>query len=456
MKTKPPSPSLRSRIVSAGSWALGGHFANQVLRLVSTLILTRLLVPEMFGVMTLANVLIIGIALFSDIGLRQNIVQSQQGNNPVFLNTAWTVQIIRGALIYLLALAAVFFLFIMNVSGFLPANSVYADPILPYVIAVLSLTALFNGFESTKVATANRDLSLGGVVRIELLSQVAGLVLKVTWVLIDRSIWALVCGALFVSLLKMILSHLLLPGEKNKICWNNDAFKELFHFGKWVFLNSILFFLGTNGDRLLLGGLVNSSTLGLYSIAFLIVNAIQLIIQKIAISVAFPAFSEVARERLSELRQTYYKFRLAVDGISLFFAGFLYISGGLLIDILFDPRYHNAGHMLEILSVSLFMERYTLVGAVFLAKGKPKLLLPFVIFRFIALFILLPTLNIFFGFEGILWGIALHRLVQLPVFIFIKIKYKIFHLQRELYVLPFILVGIFCGWLVNQFILICV
>ena len=454
ISTKQPAPSLRSRIVTAMSWVLGGHGASQALRLCSNLIMTRLLVPEMFGVMALANVLIVGLALFSDMGLRQNIVQSHRGNDPVFLNTAWTVQIIRGAFIYLLALALVFVLHFMNVSGRLPVNSVYADPILPYVIAVLSFTAFINGFESTKLATANRNLLLGLVVRVELLSLVAGLGFKITWAFVDRSIWALVGGALFVSTLKVVLTHAVLPGEKNKLCWDTDAFSDIFHFGKWVFLTSILFFLVANGDRLLLGVLVDPSTLGLYAIAFFIVNSIQQVIGKIAGSVAFPAFSEVARERLSELKQTYYKFRLPIDAITLFSAGFLFITGHLLIYLLYDARYHDSGYMIEILSLSLFMERYTLVGQCFISIGKPKLLVPLLSARFISMIVLLPTLNMLFGFEGILWAVALHRLALLPVFFYLKIKNMIFDLKRELYVLPILFIGILCGWVVKQFILI--
>lgn len=447
MSTERSKPTLRSRVLNASSWVLGGHFAGQALRLASNLIMTRLLVPEMFGVMALANVLIAGVALFSDVGLRQNIVQSPRGSDPVFLNTAWTVQIIRGGLIFFLVLLLAYILHLISMTGKLPTDSVYADPILHRVIGVLAFTVLISGFQSTKLATASRNLLMKFVTGVELFSQIAGLVFMISWAMIDRSIWALVGGALFAITCNVILTHIMLPGEKNKLCWDVDAFSDIFHFGKWVFLNSILFFLASNGDRLLLGGLVDASTLGLYAIAFFIVNSIPRVITRISSQVALPALSEVARERPGALKQTYYNFRLPIDGIALFFGGFLFMAGNLVIDLLYDARYQDVGHMVQILAITLFLSRYTLTGTCFLAMGKPKLLVPFMSIRLVAMITIIPLFNMFFGFEGVLWGIALHRFAILPVFIYLKIKYKIFDIKREIYSLGFIFVGIFCGWI---------
>ena len=79
--------TLKQRTVHSGSWVILGHFISQILRLGSNLIITRLLVPEMFGVMAIVTVLIAGSTMFSDIGLLQNIVHSKRGEERVYLNT---------------------------------------------------------------------------------------------------------------------------------------------------------------------------------------------------------------------------------------------------------------------------------------------------------------------------------------------------------------------------------
>ena len=108
------SQSLRSRILRAGFWTFFGHISSQAVRLGSNLIMTRLLVPEMFGVMAIANLVLFGLALFSDVGIGQGIVQSRRGHDPVYLNTSWTVQIIRGIVIWLLALTLALVIYFIN------------------------------------------------------------------------------------------------------------------------------------------------------------------------------------------------------------------------------------------------------------------------------------------------------------------------------------------------------
>ena len=437
--------SLRRRILRAGVWTLGGHVAGQFLRLASNLIMTRLLVPEMFGIMVLANVIMVGLALFSDIGLNQGIIQCKRGGDPAYLNTAWSVQILRGALIWATALGIGGGLYLLGKGEWLPLGSVYADPILPFVIVALSFNALISGFTSTRIATANRNLAMGRVTLVELISQLAGMVCMIGWALIDRSIWALVLGALFAGVLRVFLSHTIVPGEKNRLHWDRDAFAEIFGFGKWIFLTSIIGFLAANGDRVILGWLVDPATLGLYAIAFFLVSALQEAFSKFIGNVAFPALSEVVRERRASLKSVYYKFRLPMDIATLVSAGLLFSAGHLLIQVLYDSRYQDAGHMIEILAISLFGIRFSLAGQCFLAMGLPKLLIPIYIAWFSALFLLMPLAYEIWNLEGALWIAGGSMLFSLPVTVYQKIRYGLFDLKHELIVLPLLGVGYLLG-----------
>src|SRR5262245_36522377 len=96
---------LKQRVFAASAWSLAGYGVNQAIRFSSNLIMTRLLVPEMFGVMAIATIVIVGLAMFSDLGLRQSLVQSRRGADPAFLNTAWVLQILRGFALWIIALA---------------------------------------------------------------------------------------------------------------------------------------------------------------------------------------------------------------------------------------------------------------------------------------------------------------------------------------------------------------
>jgi O-antigen/teichoic acid export membrane protein len=445
MATSVQSLTLRTRVLRASAWTFGGHLTGQLLRLVSNLIMTRLLVPEMFGVMALANVIMVGLQLFCDVGLSQSIVQSPRGNDPTYLNTVWTVQILRGVLIWLAALAIGLATGLLGMVQWLPAGTVYADPVLPHVITALSFNALIGGFASTRLATASRNLALGRVTGIEVASLAAALVFMIAWSRWDRSVWALVAGSLVSGMLRVWLSHAFVPGHGNTLHWDRESLREIVGFGKWIFVTSILGFLAANGDRLLLGGLTDSATLGLYAIAFLIVGALQEAFSKLAGNVAFPVFSAVVRERRVVLKQTYYRFRLAMDVTTLLITGVLFSAGHLLIRLLYDDRYLAAGHMLEILCICLFEVRFALASHCFMALGMPRLMVPNIAVRILSLFVVMPLAFRAWGMEGALWVIGATGLIALPVTLYQKVRCGIFDLKRELAVLPVLPLGYVAG-----------
>src|SRR5262245_41661145 len=100
----PAQSSLRTRVISGSVWTLLSYGGSQVLRLAGNVIFTWLLYPEAFAVMLLVNVFIQGLAMFSDIGIGPSIIQSKRGDEPRFLNTAWTIQVGRGFLLWIASL----------------------------------------------------------------------------------------------------------------------------------------------------------------------------------------------------------------------------------------------------------------------------------------------------------------------------------------------------------------
>lgn len=436
--------SFRNRILRASLWTFGGHVATQMLRLISNLIMTRMLLPQMFGVMSIVNVLLTGLNLVSDLGLGQGVIQNKRGADPAYLNTAWTVQILRGALIWLGALLIAAALALLDYYSLLPPGSTYSDPRLPALVAGISINGLLGGLISTKVATASRNLAVGKLVQIDIYSQTVAIVAMVIWAHFNATAWALIAGAIISSITRLSLSHTLLPGETNRLHWDRSAFRDIFGFGKWIFLTSILGFLASNGDRVILAGLIDASSLGVYVIAsFMIVATLQ-IFSKITNNVAFPALSEVARERPNQLCQTYYKFRMPLDVSSLFATGFLYSAGEAIVRLLYNSRYQQAGHMLEILSISLFEVRYSLVGTCMMALGKPRLLGPVLLVQLLALLAIPPAFHAY-GLDAALWVISSSYLCTIPVTFYMKITHGLLNLRRELIFLPCVPAGYVVG-----------
>ena len=437
-------------MLRASGWNFAGYGLGQALRLGANLIMARLLAPEMFGVMSIGMTVLAILFLLSDVGVRQNIVQSPRGDDPAFLDTAWLVQIGRGFLLWFIALALSVALYFANRAGLLPAGSVYASPVLPLVIAATSFAAVLAGFQSTKMATAHRHFNQKRLIQIELVGQIAGLIFMIAVGATHRSVWALVGGALISTLTTTVLSHAWMSGHRNGFHWDRDAFLELARFGKWIFVSSAVGVFAAHADRLLLGGFADAETLGHYAIAVLIVGAISNGINRIFGTVALAALSETARQQPSRIREVYYRFRVPGDLLLLFLAGLLFAAGQLLIDLLYDARYHETGTMLEVLALSLFMVRYELTRQLYLALGNPRYGSMISVVQFISIYTLLPCLYVLVGIKAMIWGIALHALVTLPLYHVFNARLGLNDIRRELAVLAALPIGFLSGSVLNM------
>jgi O-antigen/teichoic acid export membrane protein len=441
---------FKQRVIKAGIWIFSGHVTAHIIRLVSNLIMTRLLVPEMFGLMSIVSVLMVGLTLFSDLGLRQSIIQSKNGQDEAFLNTVWSLQVLRGFVLWGISALFAVGIYVFQVLSWMPHATVYAEPLLPYIIPISTLSMIIVGFEPTWTGLASRNLQQSKLVKIELISQVSGVIVMVIFALFSRSIWALVLGSLCSSLVRCLIVNFIIKEFRNQFAINKGYAREILHFGKWIFLSSIIGFLAMNGDKILLGGLITTEELGVYNIAAFMVGAASTIVSRLLGGVAYPALSETVRDKPYDLQRVYYRFRMPFDAGIMFLAGFLFMSGNAIINVLYDARYIEAGWMLSVLGLSLIALRYNLADQSYMAMGKPKLMTTLTLIRTTALFILLPLGFQRFGLHGAIWAIVISYFSSFPMAIYYKKSHDLLDVKKELIMLPLVLVGIGFGFLVNQ------
>jgi Membrane protein involved in the export of O-antigen and teichoic acid len=422
-----------------------GYVAGYGLRLVSSLIMTRLLVPEMFGVMAVATVVQVVASMLCDVGLRQAVIQNRRGDQQIFLDTAFTLQVIRGVVIWAACALCAVVIGLAAAEGWFAIDSVYAAQQLPAIIIAMSFSSVILGFQSTKSMTSDRHLNQRQLAIVELASQAVGLAVAIIIGYMTRSIWSFVISTLVAAVVNVILTHVYLPGPNNRIRMEREAAYELLRFGRWILVSSLFTVLAANGDRILLAGWIDPTTLGLYVLAFNLILMIEGGGGRLFWSVATPAFSKIAAEEPEAIRSAYYRARLSFDVVFVGCAGILYGGGEAIVGILYDPRYASAGHILQILSFSLLLSRYGLANALFLAIGCPQNLGLINGVKTATLFIAIPVANHFFGFEGALWAIALHGVVILPIIFVLNRRHGLNNFGFEAAVLLFWPVGYLLG-----------
>ena len=323
---------LFARALRGSAVTAGGYGVAQALRLATNLVLTRLLFPEAFGLMALVSVVLVGLAMFSDVGIGPAISQSKRGDEPTFLDTAFSINVVRGAALWALTAAAA-----------LPAAWLYQAPELAMLLPVAGISLLIAGFSPTRIDTANRHLLLGRVTVLDLISQVVGMVMMIGLAWLMQSVWALVWGAVAGSAVRLALMSWGLPGRRNRLIWDGNAGAELVHFGKWIFLSTACGFALSQGDKAILGAWLPLDALGVYNIGYFLASFPVLlggaVIARIMIPIyrdRHPAASEQNAARLRRLR-------FALTGGVLGLLGLAALLGVPLVGVLYDARYSGAG-----------------------------------------------------------------------------------------------------------------
>ncbi|QHQ34072.1 oligosaccharide flippase family protein [Algicella marina] len=326
--------SLFARAMRSSFWTIFGYGTSQILRLASNLILTRILFPEAFGLMALVMVVMQGLTNFSDVGINTSIQQNKRGDDEDFLNTAWTLNVIRGLLLWLLTVLVA-----------VPIANFYEEPQLAQLIPVAGAILVIQGFFPTRLESANRHLNLGRVTLLEMAIQIIGIVATVLFAWLLQSVWALVIGGIVGAVSKILISNVFVPGTSNRFRWERDAVRDLVGFGKWIFLSTAFGFILSQGDKIVLAKYLTLSNLGVYNIGYFLASFPLLLATSVAWRILIPIYRERPPGASAENFRGVRKMRFALTGgivSMLIVAGFV---GVPLVHLLYDSRYYAAGAM---------------------------------------------------------------------------------------------------------------
>jgi O-antigen/teichoic acid export membrane protein len=336
---------LESTAIRATFWTVMEYGFSMALRVVNSLVLTRLLMPESFGLMALVMTLIVGISMMSDIGLGPSVIRSQRGDDPVLLNTVWTLQVLRGLGIFLIILILTW-----------PMARLYHEPRLLALLPALGLNVVISSFYSTNLLSMSRHMHVRRLFLVDITAQILGLLITIGCAWLYPSVWALVIGATLGTICRLALGFYrrLVPGIRNSFCWDRESVHGLVHFGKWILLSTAFFFFASQADRLILGRLISFTLLGVYSIAYTVSDIPRQVINAFAQKVGYPFIAKMAHLPPAEFRRIFlsYRFRVLLVG-----AGMLCLMvylGGFLVTKMYDPRYHAAAWMVPILALGLW------------------------------------------------------------------------------------------------------
>jgi len=416
---------------------------NNLMRAVSSVLLTRLLVPEVFGITGIISSIAFTVGMMSDLGFQGFVIRHPDGDKPRFLDTIWTMQVLRSIMVTVAILAAA-----PAIAALLGKHD------LEIVIIVSTLSFLIDGVASITMLTALRHRMILRLSLLELAVLTLQVLLSVVFAYFWRSYWAILAAGMISSAFKTLLSYLVFSNSLRRPALDRGYIKDLWGFARFVTGSSIITLFLLQGDKLVLARLMPLDQFGIYMLAVNLAGAPLAFAWGYASRVLSPYYAQAWRDGMPDLRALFYAKRRLPSLLYSFAAGGLIGSAPLIIAILYDPRYADAAIYLQLLSISsLLALPSNSANEALTATGYVSLMFQSNVTKFIG--ILIAGL-IGFNVWGVLGLVTAVGLIEIPPLIFKWFRLRqvgLLDLRKELLFLaasiPGVAIGAAGDWLLR-------
>ncbi len=342
--------------------ALGaGTFAGRGLRFIRSMILARILAPDQIGIMAIVMSLSMGFEAFTEVGVKQSIIQNKQGANNQYLNVAWWMQAARALCLYGIAVILAPWI-----------SSFYNNPELLKLLRVAFIAVALRGFVSPRAAVLEKEYKFGKVVLLVQGSAVLGAVISIGLALVIRNVWALVIGFVLEMAILCILSFILVPFVP-RFEIDRSSLVELMRFARGMFGLPVLTAISFYAPTLILGKVISEAQLGLYFYAIILCFIPNDLYIRTIAPVILPAFSEKQDDKRALCRGVLHTARLtAVFVIPL--AVFMACNAGKLLSLAYGSEYAAMAIPFAVLCLQIVIRNQAVcLTGVYLALGQPHL-----------------------------------------------------------------------------------
>lgn len=352
---------LRFQMARGSLWLGVGSGAENAMRVVRNMILTRLIAPEAFGAMAIVLAVNGAFEALTEVGIREAVIQNPLGGRRAYLNGAWLLAAARGLMLYAVAwLAAPW------AAGF------YHNPALTPMMRVAFLGIAFNGLVSAKAYAALKRMRYRPWVMIHQGGSLIGIATAIVLGLTLRNIWALAIGFAVESAGRCLLSYIFCPFRPG-LRVNPEALRALWRYAAGVAGMPVLTLLYAKSDVFVLGKMRTATELGLYSMAASLATIPDTLGSTVLAPVLMPALSSLQHERerlvASLLRLLRLVALLALPVLTL-----MACSAPQLLRIIYGKPYASASAAFAVLcaAVAVRIMGWGLITT-FFATGQPGL-----------------------------------------------------------------------------------
>ncbi|MBR9832570.1 lipopolysaccharide biosynthesis protein [bacterium] len=391
-------PSLRKQTVTGFKWSFVNQFGSQFLNLIISIVLARILGPEVYGLIAMITVFTGLAGLFLDFGFGNALIYKKKVSNLDWSSVFW-LNLVLGLTIFL-----IFCFASKSIASF------YSEPILINLTMVIGVNYILNSFSITQNAKLKKEIKIKEIAIVTIGSILISGSIGVCLAMNGYGVWSLVAQRIFMSFFNMIGLFLFLRWIP-LFQFSFNSIKSIFSYSIYQFSGGVLSYGSRNVDNLLIGKYLNSEELGLYNRAYSFlmfpINAISSIIT----TVLFPSFVKI-NEDIEKLKRNYYEISKLVFYIVLPLMSLFYLCAREITLLVFGPNWEGIVWILKLFSLlGVYQAVIRLNGPLYTSLNKMKLNFRLSVFSEITN-ILAIVIGINWGIEGVIWGIYVATIIN--------------------------------------------
>jgi lipopolysaccharide exporter len=300
---------LGRKIALSSTYMIAGRLGMRAIGIVSTLVLVRILAPQDFGIVALAQMVYPILDLLTATGFNLAIIR-MRNPDPAHYDTAWTLGVMRGAFIAICLVAT---------SG-LQARFMHEPRIAP-VMWVVAASAFLDSLQNVRLFDFQRTMRFDLLTMWTLWGKLQGFIIVMLLAIFIRNYWILVVGTLISKMITVPGGYIIMPHRPR---FSLAGWRDLFHFSKWLFLGNVCLLLDLQLMNLVVGRYIGMKQVGLFQVGGQIAS---LPISELAAPIRGPFYSGLSRVA-DDVRELGRRF---LDGLAVQCALVLPLSAGLAL-----------------------------------------------------------------------------------------------------------------------------
>jgi O-antigen/teichoic acid export membrane protein len=332
---------LKAKTIRGGFARMCAQAANFLVRVVSLMVLARLLEPKDFGLVGMVTAFTGLLGLLRDFGLSSAAIQRPKVTEEEMSTLFW-INLLVGAVLTLITFAVAPVL-----------ASFYHEHQLLQVTRVLALGFLFNAAGVQHMVLLQRQLRFTALAVIGIASLVFSTAVAIAGAKAGYGYWALVAMAVALPLTATAgfwVTAAWTPGMPH---WGGTI-RSMLRFGSVVTLNSVVVYTATNFDKVLMGRFWGTDALGLYGRSYQLVNIPTDNLNSAAGEVAFAVLSRLQDDPV-RLRTYFLKGYSIIVALTLPITLTCVLFADDVVSVFLGPKWHAAAAIFRLLAPTILV-----------------------------------------------------------------------------------------------------